>query len=115
MPYRPVKSRLFTHVLAVSNMANLAYVTLDWETAKDNSMYKRFDRMFSMHVDPKTKELLNPDMIHPFSLAAKLEDSDYPTFKEILRMPPEERRKWFDSMDEELRVLFETGACEFVD
>ena len=30
-------------------------------------------------------------------------------------MPPEERAKWFDSMDEELRALFEMGACEFVD
>lgn len=68
-----------------------------------------------MHVDPKTKELLNPDMIHPFSLATKFENDDYPTFKEILKMPHDKQQKWFDSLDEELCVLFESGACELVD
>ena len=113
--YRAVKSRLFSHIRAISDERNLVYATLDWENVPQNSMYQYFDRIFNMHVDPKTKELLNPDMIHPFALSAKLESEDYPSFKEILKMPPEERAKWFDSMDEELRALFEMGACEFVD
>ena len=111
---RPVNSRLFSHVRAISDVKNIIYATLNWESVKENSMYQYFDHLFSMHVCPKTKELLNPDMIHPFTLSSKLESEDYPSFKEILRMPPEERSKWFDSMDEELQALFEMGSCEFV-
>lgn len=79
-------------------------------------MYKYFDQLFSMHVNPKTKELLNPHMIRPFSLAAKLknETKDYPSFKEILKMLHHERAKWFDSMDQELCALFKSGTCKFV-
>ena len=88
---------------------------LDWENMKANMMSQQFDYLFTMLMDPKMKELLNPDMIYRFTISAKLEKEDYPSFKEILQMPPEERSKWFDSMDEEIRALFESGACEFVD
>ena len=30
-------------------------------------------------------------------------------------MPPEECLKWFDSMDEELQALFDSGACELME
>ena len=76
-------------------------------------MHKHFDEVFNFYVDPKTKELLDPEAaIHPFGLAAKMESEDYPNFREILRMDPEEREKWFSSMDEEISALFESGACE---
>ena len=58
---------------------------------------------------------LSDSAIHPFSMASKLESEDYPSFKEIMRMSPEERAKWLDSMDEEIQALFKTGACEFAD
>ena len=68
------------------------------------------------YVDPTTKTLLDPDSaIHLFSMASQLESEDYPSFKEIMRMSPEERAKWLDSMDEEIQALFKTGACEFAD
>ena len=113
--YRPVNSRMFSHVRVIQDAKNVIFATLDWENVTANTMYQRFDRLFSMHMDPKTKELLNPDMIHPFTLSSKLESEDYPSFKEILRMPPEERSKWFDSMDEELQALFDSGACELME
>jgi len=113
--YRPVMSRTFSHIKVIEDIKNLVYVTLDWESVPNDPLYKHFHSMFMSKVDRKTKELLDPDAIHPFSLAAKMDSEDYPTFKEILRMDPEERSKWFDSMDEELGTLFESGACEFVD
>ena len=113
--YRRINSRLFSHVRVIYDPKNVIFAIMNWETVATDAMYQYFDHMFSLHVDAKTKELLNPDMIHPFSLASKLESEDYPSFKEILRMPPEERSKWFDSMDEEIQALFESGACEFVD
>ena len=114
--YRPITSRLFSHVRYVQDAKNYVFATLDWENVTAESMYQSFHELFSMFMDSKTKELLDPDAaIHPFSLSAKLESEDYPSFKEIIRMPADERQKWFDSMDEELKALFESGACQFID
>jgi len=114
--FRPVNSRLFSHVRHISNPDNLVYATLNWETVTKDPLYQRFDDLFSLYVDTDTRELLDPDnAIHPFAMASKLESQDYPTFQEILRLSHEERSKWFDSMDEEICTLFKTGACEFAD
>ena len=114
--YRPVTSRLFSHIRAIQDSKNLICATMDWEKVTNDPLYQQFHRVFSLYVDAKTKELLCPDQaIHPFSLSAKMDSDDYPTFREILRMDPEERTKWFESMDEELQALFESGACEFID
>ena len=113
--FRSVKSRLFSHVAHVQDQANLSYVTLDWESVSKTSLYAYFDELFTFYVDPATKELLDTDAFHPLALSSKMESDDYPSFKEILRMDPEERNKWFDSMDEELKVLFDSGVMEFVD
>ena len=113
--YRSIKSRLFSHVRSANDVSNLVYATLDWETVNSHPLYAYFDELFTSLVDIETQELLDPDQVHPFSLSAKLESEDYPTFKEIMRMDKEERDQWFDSMDEELSVLFKSGACEFVD
>ena len=64
--------------------------------------------------DTETCELEDPDGIHPFSLASKLNSKDFPFFHEIINMSPEERNKWLDSMDEEIRNLFNQGTFEFV-
>ena len=114
--FRPVKSRLFSHVRAIQDTKNYVYATLNWETVSSESLYQRFHELFSLYMDQKTKEVLDPDSaIHPFSLASKMESEDYPTFKEIMRMDPKERDLWFDSMDEELKALFDSGACQFID
>ena len=66
-------------------------------------------------MDGCTKELLDADAIHPLSMASKMESEDYPSFKEILKMDTADRSKWFDSMDEELKVLFRKqshGICK---
>jgi len=113
--FRPIMSRTFSHIKAIQDCKNLLYATLDWESVPQDSLYKHFHSMFMSKVNRRTKELLDPDAMHPFSLSAKMDSEDYPSFKEILRMDSEERSKWFDSMDEELGALFESGACEFVD
>ena len=110
--FKRVSSRLYSHVRTIRNAKNLIYATLNWEQVTSNSLYQSFDHLFNLHVNAKTKELLDPDGIHPFALSSKMESEDYPSFKDILRMAPEERSKWFDSMDEEIRALFESGACE---
>ena len=112
---RSVKSRLFTHIERSTSPENFSYVTLDWESVSETSQYAYFHELFTRYVDHRTKELLDPDAIHPLALSAKLESEDFPTYREILRMDPVERDKWFDSMDEELKVLFESGVTEFVD
>ena len=99
-----------------SHDPTFAVTELNWETVDNESLYKQFDRLFSLYVDPVAKELLDPDAaIHPFAMASKLESEDYPTFREILRMDPDERERWFDSMDEEINALFNSGACELAD
>ena len=114
MGFRPIDSRMFSHVQAVTDPNNLAFVTVDWEQVHQTSLYVYFHELFTAYVDRRTKELLDADAIHPLSMASKMESEDYPSFKEILRMDPDERAKWFDSMDEELKVLFESGVMEFV-
>ena len=114
--YRPVDSRLFSHVRAVQDEKNLAYVTLNWESVPDESLYQYFHELFSFYVDKDTKEVLDPESaFHPFALASKMESEDYPSFREIMRMDAEEQDRWFDSMDEEIQALFKSGACEFMD
>ena len=94
-----INSRLFSHVRRINDIKNLALATLNWETVTQDLLYKQFHETFMLYVDPTTKTLLDPDSaIHPFSMASKIESEDYPSFKEIMRMSPEERAKWLDSM-----------------
>ena len=71
--------------------------------------------MFTRFYDPETCELLDGDAIHPFALASKMHNEDFPTFREILRLPEEEKQKWMESMDEELKALYKFKMFEFVD
>ena len=79
---------------------NLVCATLDWETAPGAGMCKKFHSMFCTFVDHKTEELL---------------DEGCPSFRETLRMPKGEWGKWFNLMDEEVKALFDSRACEFID
>ena len=94
---------------------NLVYATMDWETVPDDPVYKQFHAMFTRFFDDRTCELLDPDGIHPFAFASKLHNEDFPSFREILKMPKPERDKWFESMDEELDALYKFGTFEFVE
>ena len=53
--------------------------------------------------------------MHPFTLAAKANTEDYPTLREVLRMPREEQDGWFDSMKEEMDSLLSKECFELVD
>ena len=57
---------------------------------------------------------MDPDGLHPFCLASKLNADDCLSFKEILRMDKETWDKWFNAMDKELQDLFKSGIFEFV-
>ena len=71
--------------------------------------------MFAAQVNPETLELYDADAaFHPFIYAAKLQSEDFPTFNEILKMPPEERLLWMRSIDEEFEALIEREAIELV-
>lgn len=81
--YHPVTSRMLSHIQVIEDLNNVIYATLDWENVKANTMYQRLDCLFAMHMDPTTKQFLNPNMIHPFYM--------YPLFAHIfayvLRLP----------------------------
>ena len=111
---RRLQSNNFYGINTVTNPENLIYATLDWENVSDDPMFQAFHDKFTRFLDQETCELLDPEGLHPFCLASKMQSEDYPSFREIMRMEPEERNKWMDSMDEELQVLFDSGAFEFV-
>ena len=113
--YRPVQSRYFSHVRHLTSEQDLAFATLDWETVSDDPVYQHFHSMFTRFYDPETCELLDGDAIHPFALASKMHNEDFPTFREILRLSEEEKQKWMESMDEELKALYKFKTFEFVD
>ena len=81
---------------------------------KDNPTYKRHHDMFTCFFNSETCELLDPDGMHPFCLASKLNADAYPTFKEILQMDRDSCNKWFNAMDKELQELFMSGTFQFV-
>ena len=45
----------------MENAKNVIYATLDWETVQQDSMYERFHDLFSLHMDARTKDPLDPD------------------------------------------------------
>ena len=86
----------------------------DWESVHEDPLHSHFHQMFTAFLDNESCKLLNPDSIHPFCLAFKLHSNDFPSFGQILCVPPEERNKWMDSMDEELQASFDQGTLKFV-
>jgi len=85
----------------MQDLNNLVYATLDWETINQESQYAMFHDIFMQFYDIDTCELVDPDGIHPFSLASKLNSEDVCSFQEIMNMSSEEinNSKWLDSMD----------------
>jgi hypothetical protein len=114
LSFRRIMSADFSHIEYLTNTETIALATLDWEYVSDDWYCRRFDEMFTTFYNEETMELLDSNAIHPFALASKLHNEDFPSYKDILRMSPEERNKWMDSMDEELQALYEFGTFEFI-
>ena len=66
--------------------------------------------MFTCFFDAETCKPMDPDGLHPFCLASKLNADDYPSFKEILHVDKETCDAWFDAMEKELQDLFKSGT-----
>ena len=75
-----------SHVAHIRDPSNLIYATMDWEVVHDDPTFIQFHSMFTRFFDEATCELLDADAIHPFALASKMHNEDFPTYKEILRM-----------------------------
>ena len=89
--------------------------TVDWHKVTSDPEYHYFDSLFHSQIDHETLELFCPDeAFHPFAFASKVQSEDFPTYKEVLQMPNEERRKWIESMDVEMSDLVERKAFELV-
>ena len=81
-----IESNVFLGINTVSNPENLVYTTLDWEHVNDDPMHKQHHDMFTHFFDAETCQLMDPDGLHPFCLASKLNADDYLSFREILHM-----------------------------
>ena len=112
---RFIDSNVYLGFYALRDPSNLAFATLDWDSVNDDPLFNHFEDLFATHLDRESCELVDSDGLHPFALASKITSEDFPTYREILRMDPQEREQWFDSMDEELQALWENGTFEFVD
>ena len=71
-----------------------------------------FHRFQALNTDPYTKEV---EAVHPFAYAAKASDADSPTFREIMRMPPEQQEAWAKAMEAEFDALLHKGTFEWID
>ena len=70
--------------------------------------------MFTCFFDAESCKPMDPDGLHPFCLASKLNADDCPSFKEILHVDKETCDAWFDAMEKELQDLFKSGTFKFV-
>jgi hypothetical protein len=96
----PTSCTMLGHI--VPNLTHDLFLhSLDWN-APFSSAYGSLHSLNLLHVDPFTNEV---DWIHPFTLAAKAPSADTPTLREILQLPPDEIKLWYDSMDIELQAL----------
>ena len=111
---RHIDSNVHLGINTVSNPENLVGATLDWEHVSNDPVCKCHHDMFTHFHDAESCELMDPDGLHPFCLASKLDADDYPSFKEILCMDKVPCDKWFDAMDKELQDLFKSATFEFV-
>ena len=112
---QPVRSRTFTHFRSSVCASVIAFATVNWGGIVEDPTYQYFDSLFRSQIDPQTLQVLDvEDAFHPFAFAAKVQSEDFPSYSDILRMTGEERRKWMESMDEEINDLNERQAYELV-
>ena len=87
-------------------------MNLDWNEHATTPMARIFalyERMHTNHQNGIIKDF------HPFTLAAKANQEDYPTYCKIIRMNDKDHNKWFDSMNKEMEGLYQKGTYEFID
>ena len=109
-----IDGNVYLGINTVSDPENSVYANLDWEHVNNDPTHKQHHDMFTCFFDAETCELMDPDGLHPFCLASKLNADNYPSFREILRMDKETCNKWFNAMDKELQDVFKSGTFEFV-
>ena len=101
---RRIDSNICLGINTVSNPENLVYATLDWEHVSNDLVRKHHHDMFTPCHDAETCKLVDPDGLHPFCLASKLNTNDHPSFKEVLHMDKELHDDWFDAMDKNFKT-----------
>ena len=110
-----VDSRVFSHVPISTSADVVAFAVADWETVTADPYYDYFHTLFTSQIDPETLFVLDIEQaFHPFAFAAKIQSEDFPSYGDIIRMQGEERRKWMDAMDAEMKELAGRKAFEFV-
>ena len=98
-----------------TNADVIAFAVADWENVVRDPHCDYFDSLFTSQIDPETLRILDVEAaFHPFAFAAKIQSEDFPSCGDIIRMQGEERSKWMDAMDAEIRELGERKAFEFV-
>ena len=89
--------------------------TVGWHTVSADPEYHYFDSLLCSQIDNKTLELFCPDdAFHPFAFASKVQSDDFPTEKEVLQMPDEERCKWIETKHVEMSDLVERNGFKLV-
>ena len=63
-------------------------------------------------TDPITGEIFH---FHTLTLSSKANQEDYPTLKEILKMPMADQKEWYDAMHKEMEGLLQKECYELVD
>jgi hypothetical protein len=87
-------------------------MNLDWNeraTTPMAHMFAHFERMYTNHCAGYIEDF------HPFALATKANQEDYPTYREIMKMNDKDRDKWIESMAKEMEGLHGKGMYELID
>ena len=64
----------------------------------NDPVYRHHHDMFMRFYDAETCELVDPDGLHSFCLASKLNADDCLSFKEILHLDKELQDQWFNAV-----------------
>ena len=87
-------------------------MNLNWNERATTPMARMFAHYERMHTNHRNGII---EDFHPFALAAKANQEDYPTYREIIRMNDKDREEWFESMNEEMEGLYQKGTYELID
>ena len=92
--------------------ADVVLMNLEWHERATTAYSLAMQQHEHERTCPFTGEIFE---WHPFILSAKANQEDYPTLREIFRLPQEEQEAWFDSMDVEIEGLIKKECFEVVD
>jgi hypothetical protein len=88
-------------------------MSVEWKNWPQDPIEKHFEDLLEVSTCPLAYEIYNE---HPLALqmCMRQSDGDTPTFKDVLKMDADERRKWYDMMDAELGPLFKCDCFDVV-